>query len=291
MSTPVFDTLTHTNASLERNASLGDGLSAALWQRTKLEDTVYRRPGHHTVSLYLEGGFQIVRRDQPGLRGAPGKLCILPAEHESDWAINGTIRFIHLYFSREQFDALSVSLLDREPRGRQLFDRTYMDDPVLADLCRRIAALDWGCSYGRLTGNALGHEVLAHLMLTQTGQAKQLAVKGGLAPIQRRKARELIESRLDAPLTVGELAAELALSEYHFARMFRLSFGVAPHAWITSRRLERVREALAQTDMPLADIAAACGFTSASHLANRFRSSVGATPGEYRSWVQGRSSV
>lgn len=291
MPTPIFDTLTHTNASLERYAALGDGLSAALWQRTKLEDTLYRRPGHHTVSLYLEGGFQIERRDQPGLRGAPGKLCILPAEHESDWAINGTIRFIHLYFSKEQFDALSVSLLDREPRERQLFDRTYMDDPVLADLCRRIAGLDWNCSDGQLTGNALGHEVLAHLMLTQTGQARLLVVKGGLAPAQRRRARDLIESRLDTPLTVSELAAELALSEYHFARMFRLSFGVAPHAWITRRRLERAREALAQTDMPLADIAATCGFTSASHLANRFRSAVGTTPGEYRAWFLGRTSI
>jgi AraC family transcriptional regulator len=288
MSSPVFDTLTHTNASLERNANLGDSLCAALWLRSKLEDTVYRRPGHHTVSLYLEGGFQIMRRDQPGLRGAPGKLCILPAEHESDWAINGTIRFIHLYFSKEQFDALSVSLLDREPRERQLFDRTYMDDPVLADLCRRIAGLDWSCSDERLMGNALGHEVLSHLMLTQTGQARQLAVKGGLAPALRRRSRDLIEARLDTPLTVGELAAELALSEYHFARMFRLSFGMAPHAWITRRRLQRAREALAQTDMPLADIAAACGFTGASHLANRFRSAVGATPGEYRAWAQGR---
>jgi AraC family transcriptional regulator len=281
---PVFDALSRTHASLENSAALGDDLNVALWRRSRLEDTVYRRPGHHTVSLYLEGGFEIQRRDQPGLRGGPGKLCILPAEHESDWLINGTIRFVHLYFAPEQFDALAVSLLDREPRERLLFDRTYMDDPQLAAWCRQIAMLDWSSSDGRLAGNALGHEVMAHLMLTQTGLRQPLVVKGGLAPAQRRRVRELIEARLDTALTVGELAAELALSEFHFARMFRASFGVPPHVWITQRRLQRAREALAGTALPLADIAASCGFSSASHLANRFRATLGVTPGEYRRW-------
>ncbi|SMF43020.1 AraC family transcriptional regulator [Pseudogulbenkiania subflava] len=282
---PVYDTLTQTRAELERNSSLGDGLSVALWQRNQLEDTVYSRPGHHTLSLYLEGGFDIRRRDQPGLRGAPDKLCILPAEHESDWRVSGQIRFLHLYFAPDRFDALALTLLDREARDQQLYDRTYMDDPWLAAVCRQLAGLDWDDPHGRLAGNALGHEVLAHLMLTQTGRRRSVTVKGGLAPAQRRRVQELIEARLDSVLTVGELAAELALSEYHFARMFRASFGQPPHAWILQRRLVRAREALAGGDQALADIAASCGFASASHLANRFRAALGVTPGEYRRWA------
>lgn len=282
---PVFDTLIQTSAELERRAVLGDGLSVALWQRKKLEDTVYRRPGHHTLSLYLEGGFGIMRRDQPGKHGAPDKLCILPAEHESDWRIDGQSRFLHLYFSPQQFDALALTLLDREGRDRPLLERTYMDDPVLSATCRQLARLDWDSPDGRLAGNALGHEVLAHLMLTQTGRCRAPAVRGGLAPTQRRRVQELIEARLDTALTVAELAAELALSEYHFARMFRVSFGQPPHAWILQRRLARAREALATGDVALADIAAACGFASASHLANRFRAVLGVTPGEYRRWA------
>lgn len=282
---PVYDTLTQTRAELERRAPLGDGLSVALWQRNQLEDTVYSHPGHHTLSLYLEGGFDIVRRDQPGKRGAPGKLCILPSEHESDWRVSGPIRFLHLYFPPERFDALALTLLDREARDQQLRDRTYMDDPLLAATCRQLARLDWNSPDGRLAGNALGHEVLAHLMLTQTGRRRTLTVKGGLAPAQRRRVQELIEDRLDSALTVGELAAELALSEYHFARMFRASFGLPPHAWILQRRLARAREVLAAGDLALADIAAACGFASASHLANRFRAELGVTPGEYRRWA------
>ncbi|AXK39948.1 helix-turn-helix domain-containing protein [Crenobacter cavernae] len=285
----VFDTLTRSHADLERSAPLGDGLVAAVWQRNRLEDTVYRRPSHHTLSLYLEGGFDIVRRGLSEQHGAPDKLCILPAEHESYWQINGRIRFVHLYFTPEQFGSLAITLLDREPRELTLFDRTYMEDARLAAACRRLAQLNWDDADGRLTGNALGHEVLAHLMLTQTGRRQSLAVKGGLAPAQRRRVRELIDARLDAALTVGELAAELALSEYHFARMFRASFGVPPHAWIIARRLERARAALARPDTPLADVAAACGFSSASHLANRFRAAMGVTAGDYRRWAAGRA--
>jgi AraC family transcriptional regulator len=250
-----------------------------------LEDTYYNRPEHHTLSLYLEGGFDILRRDRPQCRhGAPGKLCLLPAEHESDWRVMGPIRFLHLYFPTEQFDALAVTLLDREPRELHLLDRTYMDDPVLAAQCRQLAVLDWDTPDGRLSGNALGHEVLAHLMLSHTERRHTVTVKGGLAPWQRRRVGELIEARLDGELTVGELAAELALSEYHFARMFRASFGQAPHSWVMQRRLARAQDLLRSSTLPLADIAAASGFASASHFANRFRSALGATPGQYRGW-------
>lgn len=282
---PVYDTLTQTSAELERRAPLGDGLSAAVWQRHLLEDTFYRRPGHHTLSLYLEGGFGIVRRDRPGLRGAPNKLCILPAEHESDWLVDGHSRFLHLYFSPEQYGALALTLLDRDARDCSLPDLTYIEDAVLTTACRQLAGLDWDDPDGRLAANALGHEVLAHLLLTQSSGRRAVPVRGGLAPGQRRRVHELIEAHLDSALSVGELAAELALSEYHFARMFRTSFGLPPHAWILQRRLARVRELLAGSDLALADVAAACGFASASHLANRFRTALGVTPGEYRRWA------
>ncbi|WP_147465755.1 helix-turn-helix transcriptional regulator, partial [Pseudomonas syringae] len=73
-----------------------------------------------------------------------------------------------------------------------------------------------------------------------------------------------------------------ALSEYHFARMFRESFGLPPHQYLLSRRIEQARQLLRSTGKPLGEIALACGFASASHFSNRFRQATGATPGEYR---------
>ena len=72
------------------------------------------------------------------------------------------------------------------------------------------------------------------------------------------------------------------MSPYHFARMFRQSFGLPPHQYLLARRLARARDLLRNSALGLGDIALACGFASASHFANRFKQTVGATPGEYR---------
>jgi len=78
------------------------------------------------------------------------------------------------------------------------------------------------------------------------------------------------------------LAGMCALSEYHFARMFRESFGLPPHQYLLARRVNRAKELLRSSSLPLSEIALACGFSSASHFTNRFRQAMGATPGEYR---------
>ncbi len=73
-----------------------------------------------------------------------------------------------------------------------------------------------------------------------------------------------------------------ALSEYHFARMFRQSFGVPPHQYLLARRLARAQRLLRGSALPMGEVALMCGFSSASHFNQRFRQAMGATPGEYR---------
>ena len=84
------------------------------------------------------------------------------------------------------------------------------------------------------------------------------------------------------PLSIGQLAAQCALSPYHFARMFRESFGVAPHQYVSARRLNRAQDLLRHSPLALGEIALACGFASASHFTHRFKQALGATPGQYR---------
>ncbi|MBV8049223.1 MAG: helix-turn-helix transcriptional regulator [Paludibacterium sp.] len=285
---PVYEVLSHSRADLEREAQLGDGLRAALWLRETLEDTLYDRPAHHTLSLYLEDGYDVFLDGQPHRRGGPGKLCLLPAEHESYWRINGRIRFVHFYFTQEQFGAQAVRMLDAEPRTVALRQDIYLEDRRLAALARQLAAESWQDSESRLNANALGHEMLAYLLLNYSDRRRDLRPRGGLAPAQRRRVLDLIDARLGQELTVGELARELALSEYHFARMFRESVGEAPHRWIMRRRLARARRLLAHGDLPLDVVANQAGFSHASHLTRHFRTALGATPGTYRLWAQGR---
>lgn len=269
------------HAQLELSAQLGDGLAAALWSnRNDARD--YQAPSHHTLSCYIADGTGTFRRQKPADKGAPNKLCIMPAGHESNWIVNGEIRLAHLYVGEAQFALGCTRLLDREPREMQLHEATFLDDPQQAVRFRQLVALNWAEPGERLLTNSLAHAIIDHAVLHQTGRREGLRVKGGLAPHQRRQLVDYIEASLDQPLTLGELALRCNLSEYHFARMFRASFGLPPHQYVLARRLHRACQLLRVGHMALGQVALACGFASASHFSNRFRQALGATPGEYR---------
>jgi AraC family transcriptional regulator len=278
----VYQSLSSSpHARLLRGAELGDELAAALWSNHH-DARDYQGPSHHTLSCYLAGGTGTFRRERPGAKGAPDKLCVLPAGHESSWVINGDIRLAHLYVSPERFAASAVALLDREPRELQLRESTFLEDPQLAAQFRQLVTLDWNEPGERLLTSSLAHEMVDHVLLTQVGQRQGLKLRGGLAPHLRRRLVEYIEQHLDQPLALGELARLVALSEYHFARMFSTSFGLPPHRYVLQRRLLRARDLLLHSALPLGEIALACGFASASHFSNRFRQAFGAAPGLLR---------
>jgi AraC family transcriptional regulator len=59
-----------------------------------------------------------------------------------------------------------------------------------------------------------------------------------------------------------------------------------PAAWIAQQRIERARALLRTTSLPLAQVAAQCGYANASHFSHRFREAVGVAPMVYRQVVQ-----
>jgi len=96
------------------------------------------------------------------------------------------------------------------------------------------------------------------------------------------RVQELIESRLDADLSLRELACEAGYSRSHFLRMFQATTGITPHRYVLNRRIERARRLLGDAEMSIAQVAYCCGFSSQAHLTLAFRKVCGLTPGEYR---------
>ncbi|KAF1029555.1 MAG: Arabinose operon regulatory protein [Burkholderia plantarii] len=279
----VCHTLAAAQAKLLRFAWLGDHLAVAEWTRaTEESETVYDQPGHHTLSCYLDGGYRTERQKLPGRYGAPSRLCALPGDHESRWWVRGEMHFMHLYFLPEHFTHRAIRELDREPRELTLADRTYFEDPRIAELCRSLLDESWNDVDGRLRANETAHDVMSLLLRGQSTLRTGLARTGGLAPAVRRRVRDYIDASLCQPITLGELASLAALSEYHFARMFRISFGCPPHAWIAGQRLMRARLLLRTTVLPLAQVAAQCGYANAAHFSHRFRDAHGVTPSAFR---------
>jgi transcriptional regulator of acetoin/glycerol metabolism len=108
---------------------------------------------------------------------------------------------------------------------------------------------------------------------------------GGLSASAMRRVREYVEVHLNESIDLPLLAGVAGLSMHHFARQFKQSTGVTPHHYLTQKRVERAQEMLAQTDLSLAEIAYATGFSDQGHLARHFRHMIGTTPREFR-WTQ-----
>jgi AraC-like DNA-binding protein len=106
--------------------------------------------------------------------------------------------------------------------------------------------------------------------------------RGGLAPWQERRCKELMGNRLGEQISLRELAKECRLSISHFAAAFRQSTGESPHRWLTKRRVEAAKEMLLSSGLPLSAIALDCGFADQSHLTKVFTVMVGAAPGVWR---------
>jgi AraC family transcriptional regulator len=201
--------------------------------------------------------------------------------------VRDSLRFLHVYFLPEHFTRRAVVELDREPRELTLADRTYFEHPEIAQLCERLIRMPWGGPDALLWANETTHDILSRLLQSQAMTKHNLRLKGGLAPVVRRQLAEYIDAHLDQPLTLGMLAQLALLSEYHLARMFRISFGMAPYAWIAARRLDRARQLLKTTALPLQQVADACGYADLSHLSHRFRAGIGISPSQYRQITTG----
>jgi AraC-like DNA-binding protein len=96
------------------------------------------------------------------------------------------------------------------------------------------------------------------------------------------RAKDLADARFFEPLDVAELAAAAGLSRAHFSREFRRAFGVSPHGYLLTRRLERAAALLRTTDGSVAEICMSVGLQSVGSFTTSFKRAYDKTPTEYR---------
>lgn len=96
------------------------------------------------------------------------------------------------------------------------------------------------------------------------------------------RARDLADARYFEPLGVDDLARAAGLSRAHFSREFRRAFGVAPHAYLLTRRLERAAALLRNTDRSVAEICLTVGLQSVGSFTSSFTRTYGVSPAAYR---------
>jgi AraC family transcriptional regulator len=190
---------------------------------------------------------------------------------------------LFFYLPRSALDAIADEA-DAPRIGDLNHEPVAIDDATISSLGRAILpALSRPDQASQLFVDHLLLALGVHVAQTYGGM-RGLArpVRGGLAPWQVRRAKEILCANLDGRVPLQEVARQCRLSVSHFSRAFRHSMGVAPHNWLLTRRVEAAKEKLRDDRMSLLDVALACGFADQSHLTRVFTRIVGISPGAWR---------
>ena len=100
------------------------------------------------------------------------------------------------------------------------------------------------------------------------------------------RAKDRIDAASHEEWPVRRLASVSCVSQAHFARSFKEAFGVPPHRYLLTRRIERATALLRDTDQPITDIAFQTGWKSLGTFGRTFRDVTGESPGEFRAREQ-----
>src|SRR3954447_19461428 len=96
------------------------------------------------------------------------------------------------------------------------------------------------------------------------------------------RAKDLADARYAQRLDVEDIARAAGLSRAHFSREFKQAFGVSPHAYLLTRRLERAAALLRTTDRTVIEICLDVGWQSVGSFTTSFKRTYGKTPAQYR---------
>lgn len=96
------------------------------------------------------------------------------------------------------------------------------------------------------------------------------------------RAKDRMDGAPHEEWPIARLAEVSAVSPAYFAREFKKAFGLPPHRYLLTRRIERATALLRDTDLPITDIALQTGWTSVGTFGRIFRDITGASPGELR---------
>lgn len=96
------------------------------------------------------------------------------------------------------------------------------------------------------------------------------------------RAKDRMDAASHEEWPVRRLARVSRVSEAHFARSFKDAFGIPPHRYLLTRRIERAKTLLRDTELPIIDIAFQTGWQSLGTFGRTFRDITGESPGELR---------
>ena len=117
-------------------------------------------------------------------------------------------------------------------------------------------------------------KMLMRLLNTERAAEKTLSIIDS--------AKEYIVKNYQRELTVSEIAKAVNLSPSYFSKVFKKSTALSPYDYLLSVRLDKAKELLVNSDIPISEIAYRCGFNSTSNFIYFFKKETGLSPLKFR---------
>lgn len=259
------------------------GLVAEEYGFRQIETLEFEASDHHVVvhlsSAWIEMGID-GRRDTRAYR--PGDIVLIPAGAARKVRATQAHKVLVMSLSPQMAADAAFRSGNQKLVGFRA-EHGIRDAQVerLARVLMEEAELDYPS--GPLFGEGVALALAAHLSEKYCeGRESAPLYKGGMGPQRLRRVLEYIQDNLGDALRMGTLAGIAGLSQFRFAHNFREAMGVAPHQYVIRARMERARQMLRETKLPILEIASAVGCQSASRFTMLFTRETGTTPSRYR---------
>jgi len=249
-------------------------------------ERVEARLDAHIVSMHLAPSTVFEQRMPSGrfrnVVKSQGAVSLFPVGHMPETKVKGPAEFAYCAFAPEYMQ----QVMEEEFGGRAvpLHIRTNLHDLQLRRLFETlIAVLQGDIPSSGLCADSLTHELAVRSLELHLERSLEYRRKiSALPPYVFRRVAEMLHENLHERVGLGDLATLCGYSRAHFLRMFQVTTGVTPYEYHMQMRIQHAMTLLTSSTSPLIDIAAACGFSSQSHLASVFRKRTGTTPSEFR---------
>jgi AraC family transcriptional regulator len=210
------------------------------------------------------------------------EIMVIPA-HVSYWAV---------WQEPHEFSLLGIAPKFLEKIARESVNVTQIElipqfiviDPLIQQILLSLHGdMLAGHPTGQLFGDSLAIALASRLLQNHAvWKAQYPSADGGLPTYLRDRALDFIESHLGQSFTLDHIADALGMSVFYFCRQFKQSMGITPHQYVTQRRIERAKELLLHSKLPITDISLQVGFATPSAFSQVFRRLTKTTPKAFR---------
>ena len=212
-----------------------------------------------------------------------GDIDIIPAGTPSVWDLKEKDTYVALRVPPELLDVVKEEF-DLDSGRIEIRNRFQVRDAQLENIGWVLKAeMEWGYPCGRVYLESLGVSVAARLVACHSSLSVEPGKQRGRMSERRlRRALSYIEDNLGQDISLRDIATVAGLSVSHFTPLFRETVGLPVHQYLIRRRVERAKDLLSQSRMPISQIALETGFAHQSHLARNMRRVLGVSPRAFR---------